>query len=100
MSYDGTFRLCSSLWRPDATCDLRTGALAEAWDEVVPRVRELRSRNPEFLEKCRRCGIVNLRLWRPAHVALETGAMDEWVEYFCAVAHERAKAIAGETPAE
>ena len=69
MGYDGAFRLCSSLWHPDATYDLRHGTLAEAWDEVVPRVRDLRSRNPEFLEKCRRCGIINLCLWCPAHAA-------------------------------
>jgi radical SAM protein with 4Fe4S-binding SPASM domain len=100
VGYDGTFRLCSSLWHPDTTCDLRTGTLAEAWNEVVPRVRELRSQSPEFLEKCRRCGIINLCLWCPAHAALETGIMDEWIEYFCAVAHERAKAVgAWETPA-
>jgi len=100
VGYDGTFRLCSSLWHPDATYDLRSGTLAEAWDEVVPRVRDLRSQSPEFLEKCRRCGIINLCLWCPAHAALETGNMDDWVEYFCAVAHERARAIGGgETPA-
>jgi|BarGraNGADG00312_2_1021985.scaffolds.fasta_scaffold132056_2 hypothetical protein len=40
-----------------------------------------------------RCGLINLCLWRPAHAALETGNMDEWIEYFCAVAHERALAI-------
>jgi radical SAM protein with 4Fe4S-binding SPASM domain len=94
VGYDGTFRLCSSLWHPDATYDLRNGTLAEAWDDVL-RVRDLRSRNPEFLEKCRRCGIINLCLWCPAHAALETGHMHEWIEYFCAVAHERAKAISG-----
>jgi radical SAM protein with 4Fe4S-binding SPASM domain len=98
VGYDGTFRLCSSLWHPDTTCDLRSGTLAEAWNEVVPRVRDLRSRNPEFLEKCRRCGIINLCLWCPAHAALETGDMDEWIEYFCAVAHERAKALSGSVP--
>jgi len=95
VGYDGTFRLCSSLWHPDTTYDLRAGTLAEAWGEVVPRVRDLRSRKPEFLEKCRRCGIINLCLWCPAHAALETGEMDEWIEYFCAVAHERARAIGG-----
>ena len=100
VGYDGTFRLCSSLWHPDATYDLRHGTLAEAWEQVVPRVRDLRSRNPEFLEKCRRCGIINLCLWCPAHAALETGEMDEWIEYFCAVAHERAKAIGGGQGAE
>ena len=40
-----------------------------------------------------RCGLINLCLWRPAHAALETGNMDEWIEYFCAVAHERARAL-------
>ena len=38
---------------------------------------------------------INLCLWCPAHAALETGNMDDWVEYFCAVAHERARAIGG-----
>jgi len=94
VGYDGTFRLCSSLWHPETTYNLRTGTLYQAWTEVVPRVCELRSVRPEFLEKCNRCGIVNLCLWCPAHASLETGELDEWVEYFCDVAHERARAIA------
>jgi sulfatase maturation enzyme AslB (radical SAM superfamily) len=79
-------------------------SLREAWEEHVPRVRELRGSDPEFLEKCRRCDIVNLCLWCPAHAALETGSgergrMDAWVEYFCAVAHARAAALSqGEPP--
>ena len=83
MGYDNLFRLCSSLWHRAATCDLRNRTLAEAWDEVIPRVRDLRSQTPEFLEKCRRCGIINLCLWCPAHAGRETGSMDEWIEYFC-----------------
>jgi len=93
VGYEGTFRLCNSLWHPDTTYDLCCGTLAEAWKTVVPRVRDLRSNSREFLEKCRRCGIINLCLWCPAHAALETGQMDEWIEYFCAVAHERARAL-------
>ena len=93
---DGTFRLCSSLWHPDTVYDLRTGSLREAWEEWVPRVRDLRGTDPEFLEKCRRCEIINLCLWCPAHAALETGAMDDWVEYFCEVAHARAAALGAE----
>ena len=93
VGYEGTFRLCNSLWHPDTTYDLCCGTLAEAWETVVPRVRDLRSNSREFLEKCRRCGIINLCLWCPAHAALETGQMDEWIEYFCAVAHERARAL-------
>jgi radical SAM protein with 4Fe4S-binding SPASM domain len=107
VGYDGTFRLCSSLWHPDTVLalradperpgSLRPGALREAWEEWVPRVRDLRGTDPEFLEKCRRCGIVNLCLWCPAHAALETGSMDDWVEYFCEVAHARAEALQGES---
>jgi radical SAM protein with 4Fe4S-binding SPASM domain len=108
---DGTFRLCSSLWHPDTVFALRDepsvggtlrpgalrpGALREAWEDWTPRVRDLRGADPEFLEKCRRCGIVNLCLWCPAHAALETGSMDDWVEYFCDVAHARAEALSAE----
>jgi radical SAM protein with 4Fe4S-binding SPASM domain len=93
VGYDGTFRLCSSLWHSDTVYDLRQGALREAWEDWVPRVRDLRGSNPEFLEKCRRCSLVNLCLWCPAHAALECGAMDAWVEYFCQVAHARAQGL-------
>lgn len=102
VGYDGTFRLCSSLWAPGTTYDLRTGSLKEAWEKVVPRVRDMRSRDPEFLESCRKCPIVNLCLWCPAHAHLETGAMDRRVDYFCRVAHARAAALGytGPVPGE
>jgi radical SAM protein with 4Fe4S-binding SPASM domain len=93
VGYDGTFRLCSSLWHRDTTYDLRRGTLREAWEMVVPRVRDLRSTNKDFIERCRVCPIINLCLWCPAHAALETGSMDDWVDYFCAVAHARAAAL-------
>ena len=95
VGYDGTFRLCSSLCHPDTTYDLRRGTLREAWEEWVPHVRDLRGADPQFLEKCRRCSLINLCLWCPAHAALETGALDGWVQYFCDVAHARAAALAG-----
>ena len=93
VSYDGIFRLCADLWHPDCTYDLRRGRLAQAWDELVPRVRDLRSANPEFVNRCRRCPIINLCLWCPAHAHLETGELDGFSPYFCAVAHARAEAI-------
>jgi radical SAM protein with 4Fe4S-binding SPASM domain len=98
VSYDGKFRLCSSLWAPGMTYDLHSGALRQAWEELVPRVRELRSQRQEFLERCRRCSIINLCLWCPAHAYLETGAMDSWVDYFCRVAHARARALGYHSP--
>jgi radical SAM protein with 4Fe4S-binding SPASM domain len=93
VSYDGRFRLCSSLWAEGTTYDLKTGTVAEAWNDFVPRVRELRSQRKEFLETCRRCALVNLCLWCPAHAHLETGELDGSVKYFCRVAHGRAGAL-------
>jgi radical SAM protein with 4Fe4S-binding SPASM domain len=96
VGYDGTFRLCSSLWAPGTTVNLRETSLRDAWETLIPRVRDLRSHDPEYLATCRKCAIVNLCLHCPAHAHLETGAMDGTTPYFCAVAHARAAAIAGE----
>jgi radical SAM protein with 4Fe4S-binding SPASM domain len=93
VSYDGRFRLCSSLWHPECTYDLRAGSLKDAWQRFVPAVRDMRSDNDEFLSKCRRCSIINLCLWCPAHAYLEVGKMDSWIDYFCKVAHERARSL-------
>jgi radical SAM protein with 4Fe4S-binding SPASM domain len=93
IGYDGVFRPCASLQHPDTLFDLRTGTLAEAWNKVVPMVRDMRSDNPEFLARCHVCPIINLCLWCPAHSYLESGQMDVWNEYFCQVAHARAAAI-------
>jgi radical SAM protein with 4Fe4S-binding SPASM domain len=90
---NGLFRLCSSLWAPGTTYNLRTGTLRQAWHEFVPQVRELRSRNAAYLETCQTCPIIDLCLSCPAHNDLETGKMDGETPYFCAVAHARAKML-------
>ena len=86
VSYNGVFRLCDSLWTPGTTYDLRKGTLRQAWFDFVPRVLNLRSQNPAFLQTCRVCPIINLCLSCPAHVYLETGEMDWETPYFCEVA--------------
>lgn len=93
ISYDGWFRLCADLWHPDTIYDLRRGRLAEAWEDLVPSVRAMRSADPGFLASCRRCPIFNLCFWCPAHAHLETGAMDGFSSYFCDVAHARAAGL-------
>jgi len=98
VSYDGKFRLCSSLWAPETLYNLRMGTLKEAWETTVPRVRDLRSNNPEFLLTCRKCPLINLCLWCPAHAYLESGRMDACVDYFCRVAHARARALGYNEP--
>ncbi len=93
VSYDGIFRLCGELWHSQTTLDLRTHDLREAWDKLVPHVREMRSVSEDFLKRCRACPIINLCLWCPASAFLETGSMDGFSDYFCAVAHARADAL-------
>ncbi|MHB8094430.1 MAG: radical SAM protein [Candidatus Aminicenantales bacterium] len=90
---DGTFRLCSSLCHPDCVVNLRKTTLADAWKNLVPRVRDMESRGKDFLEKCRVCPIINLCSWCAANAHLETGELDAHVEYFCRVAHARAEAL-------
>jgi len=97
VSFDGRFRLCSSLWHPDTVFDLRKGTLSEAWKNLVPRVREMRSDRAEFLSRCRTCRIINLCLWCPAHAYLETGEHDRPVDYFCEVARARAAELEQDT---
>jgi radical SAM protein with 4Fe4S-binding SPASM domain len=93
LGYDGNFRLCSSLHQPECVYNLRMWSLADIWNNFVPKVREIRSGNKEFLKKCRVCPIINLCLWCPAHAYLEEGALDAFVPYFCKVANARAVAL-------
>ncbi|MEA3326757.1 MAG: radical SAM protein, partial [Chloroflexota bacterium] len=93
VGYDGTFRLCSSLFAPGTTTNLRKMSLREAWEDFVPLVRDMRTENMELLNTCGKCPIVNLCMNCPAHAYLETGRMDSVVPYFCHVAHARAGAL-------
>ncbi len=97
VGYDGTFRLCNSLWHPDCVYDLKRGSLKDAWENFVPLIQDMRSNSEEFLNKCSTCSIINLCLWCPAHAYLETGKLDRWVEYFCRVAHARADMLKSTT---
>jgi len=93
VGYDGTFRLCSSLWVPGTTCDLRRGTLREACETLVPRVRAMRTVNEALLQCCGSCPYDNLCLCCPAHAYLETGDPEAVVPYFCQVARARAAAL-------
>ena len=93
VSYDGLFRLCSSLWHPDCIYDLRNGSLKEAWESFTPSVRSKTSENPEYLKNCSVCPLIDLCLWCPAHAYLETGEMDKKPENFCRVARTRSESV-------
>jgi radical SAM protein with 4Fe4S-binding SPASM domain len=93
VGYDGTFRLCPDLWAPGTTVNLRQTSLREAWETLIPRVRDLRSQDAEYLNTCVKCPINNLCMHCAARAYLETGLMDGATPYFCAVAHARAESL-------
>jgi len=86
VSYDGQFRLCTSLWHPECLYDLRKGSLEEAWNHFVFQVRQMRSHRKKNEAKCRYCPLIDLCFWCPANAHLETGALDLPVDYFCRTA--------------
>lgn len=90
VGYEGTFRLCSALWAPGTTLNLRKVSLRQAYDELVPRVRTMHASSAHLLETCQVCPIINLCLHCPAHAYLETGRLEGETPYFCQVAHARA----------
>ena len=98
VSYDGIFRLCSSLHVPGLMYDLRHGTVREAWETVVPRVRAMRTTNKALLRACKSCAYVNLCRNCPAHAYLETGDMQAISPYFCQVAHARAEMLSSAVP--
>jgi radical SAM protein with 4Fe4S-binding SPASM domain len=100
VNFDGTFRLCASLWHPDYLYDLRRGSLHEAWYQFVPAVRAQCSGKSRYLENCHTCPHINLCRWCPAYCYLETGELDEPVPYFCRVTQRRVAEASGAGDAE
>ncbi len=89
IGWDGRLKLCGSLTAPDCTYDLRAGTLREAWLAFVPGVRARKPAGKQGAKPCGDCELVKLCLWCPAHAYLETGAIDQPVPDFCAVAKAR-----------
>jgi MoaA/NifB/PqqE/SkfB family radical SAM enzyme len=56
-----------------------------------PRLREMRSTNPEYLHRCARCFLKGLCDQCPAKSWMEHGTLDTPVEYLCGVAHAKAR---------
>lgn len=90
VGYNGTVRVCSSLWHPDWIYELRSGNLRDAWQRFIPGVLARAAPGSPIIEHCSGCALINVCLSCPAHAYLETGEVDAWVEGFCVTAHARA----------
>jgi radical SAM protein with 4Fe4S-binding SPASM domain len=87
----GNYQMCIMLRHPDTIYDLKRGSLREAVSEVIPRYRELKATNPEYLNRCARCFLKGLCEQCPAKSWAEHGTLDTPVEYFCQIGHAQAQ---------
>lgn len=88
----GRLQYCLGLRHPDTVYDLAAGSLREAVTDFLPRLRERRSTDPAYLERCGRCFLKGLCQQCPAKSWAEHGTLDTPVEYFCGIAHAQAVA--------
>ncbi len=97
----GKAQMCMGMRHPATVFDLRgpngdngavrAGSLREALAGFFPRLREMRATNPDYLNRCARCFLKGLCDQCPAKSWSEHGTMDTPVEYFCEVAHAKAR---------
>jgi radical SAM protein with 4Fe4S-binding SPASM domain len=87
----GNFQLCMGLRHPDTVCNLHRGSLKEALENFFPKVRKIKATHAEYLKRCARCFLKGLCDQCPAKSWLEHGTLDTPVEYFCDVAHVKAR---------
>jgi len=87
----GKYQPCVLLRAPDLTYDLLSGSLKDALENFFPGVREMKSTNPEYLERCAKCFLYGLCEQCPAKSWSEHGTLDTPVEYVCQVTHAQAR---------
>jgi len=90
----GRAQPCMGVRVPDLCPDLfalgGSNRLAAALDQMVA-LRDMRSANPTYLERCARCFLKGLCEQCPAKSWAEHGNLDTPVDYFCEVAHAQAQ---------
>lgn len=87
----GVFQPCMMVRHPDCVYDLRKGSLKDAIEVFFPKVRNMKTKNPEYLRRCGRCFLKGLCEQCPAKSWMEYGTLDTPVEYCCDVAHAQAR---------
>jgi radical SAM protein with 4Fe4S-binding SPASM domain len=87
----GIFQPCMLLRHPDCVYDLRSGSMKDALENFFPKLRSMKSNNPEYLTRCARCFLKGLCEQCPGKSWIEHGDLDTPVEYLCQAAHAQAR---------
>jgi len=86
----GKIQFCLGLRHPDTVFDFREYTLKDVLTQFIPKLRQQKSTNPDFLERCGKCFLRGLCEQCPAKSWSEHGSLDQPVDYVCQVAHEQA----------
>jgi radical SAM protein with 4Fe4S-binding SPASM domain len=87
----GYFQPCMMVRYPDLVYNLKNGSLKDALEKFFPEIRRMKSKNPDYLNRCARCFLKGLCEQCPAKSWMEHGTLDTPVEYLCEVAHAQAR---------
>jgi radical SAM protein with 4Fe4S-binding SPASM domain len=86
----GFVQPCMLLRHPETVYNLKEGTLKEALTDFFPKLREWKSKNPDYLARCARCFLHGLCEQCPGRSWMEHGTLDTPVDYLCQVAHAKA----------
>ncbi|MDD4899579.1 MAG: radical SAM protein [Candidatus Omnitrophica bacterium] len=87
----GFFQPCMMLRHPQTTYDLSKGTLEDAVTNFFPKVRQIRAKNKDYLDRCARCFLKGLCEQCPAKSWSEYGTLDTPSDYLCQIAHAQAR---------
>jgi radical SAM protein with 4Fe4S-binding SPASM domain len=89
----GYFQPCMLLRHPATVYDLKKGSLKDALANFFPKIRNIKTKNTDYLNRCARCFLQGLCEQCPAWSWMEHGTLDTPVDYLCEVAHAQATAL-------
>jgi radical SAM protein with 4Fe4S-binding SPASM domain len=87
----GHFQLCMMLRHPATIYNLKNGSLEDATKSFIPKVRQMKANNQDYLDYCANCFIKGLCEQCPAKSWMEHGALDAPVKYHCEITHAQAE---------
>ncbi|MDY0361383.1 MAG: radical SAM protein [Desulforegulaceae bacterium] len=87
----GKFQPCLLLRHPDALYDLENGSIKDALNVFFVELRKQKSKNLDYLNKCAKCFLSGFCENCPAKSWMEHGVLDSPVDYYCEIAHAKAR---------
>jgi len=87
----GYLHPCMLLKHPDTAYNLKRGSLEDALTNFFPKLKGMKTTNPDYLNRCAKCFLKGLCEQCPAKSWMEYGTLDTPVEYLCEVAHAQAR---------